>query len=101
MGRFTTIRLPDLKLRPDPVATARGSDTPASKMNADLSLYHAPVTDLFSWRSSDNWNQYQLTDDQIDFFHNHGYLSGIRALNCEQVDALRAELAELTDPNHP
>jgi ectoine hydroxylase-related dioxygenase (phytanoyl-CoA dioxygenase family) len=37
----------------------------------------------------------------VQFFHEQGYLSGIRLLNDEQVEALRADLARLTEPDHP
>ena len=68
----------------------------------DLSHYHHPITQLFERRSNtDDWNQRRLTNNQIEFFHAHGYLAGIRVLNDEQVDVLRKELAELIDPNHP
>jgi ectoine hydroxylase-related dioxygenase (phytanoyl-CoA dioxygenase family) len=67
----------------------------------DLSLHHKPITELFKHPSvAAAWNQYRLSQDQIDFFHANGYLAGIRALNDEQIKVLRAELAELIDPNH-
>jgi ectoine hydroxylase-related dioxygenase (phytanoyl-CoA dioxygenase family) len=68
----------------------------------DLSSQHAPITQLFSRPgASDDWHQYRLTNDQVEFFHANGYLAGIRALNDEQIDALRRDLADLIDPNHP
>lgn len=68
----------------------------------DLSRDHQPLTELFAQPSNANdWNQYRLTDTQLDFFRVNGYLAGIRALNDEQIDALRSELAELIDANHP
>jgi Phytanoyl-CoA dioxygenase (PhyH) len=68
----------------------------------DLSRHHGPVTDLFKAPASrEDWNHYRLTEDQIDFFHTNGYLSGIRVLTDEQIDALRTELAALIDPAHP
>jgi Phytanoyl-CoA dioxygenase (PhyH) len=68
----------------------------------DLSRHHGPVTDLFKVPASrEDWNHYRLTEDQIDFFHTNGYLSGIRVLTDEQIDALRTELAALIDPAHP
>src|SRR5207302_4957568 len=71
-------------------------------MAADLSTHHKSITKLFNWPATANdWNQYRLTDDQIEFFHEQGYLSGIRALNDEQLEALRGELAKLINPNHP
>ncbi|PYS21493.1 MAG: phytanoyl-CoA dioxygenase family protein [Acidobacteria bacterium] len=71
-------------------------------MTADLSRHHRPITDLFESPSRDeDWNQYRLTDDQIQFFQTNGYLTAIRLLNDEQIEVLREELAELIDPSHP
>src|SRR6266566_1624294 len=67
-------------------------------MIEDLSRYHRPITTLFNTDQSD---QYRLTKDQIQFFHTNGYLAGIRLLNDEQIEALRLELAALSDPNNP
>ena len=67
----------------------------------DLSLHHKPLTELFKQPSAAaGWDQYRLTQAQIDFFHANGYLAGIRALNDEQIEVLGAELAQLIDPNH-
>lgn len=68
----------------------------------DLSRYHHPLTNLFP-RAGDNEQQRpcQLTNQQIEFYHENGYLSGVRLLNDQQVDVLRAELSELTNPEHP
>src|SRR5207248_8254021 len=69
---------------------------------ADLSKHHDPITDLFKRPPhADDWEQYRLAKDQIEFFQTNGYLSGIRLLNEEQVEVLCHELAELIDPNHP
>src|SRR5205807_3498058 len=71
-------------------------------MTADLSRHHRPITDLFESPSRDeDWNQYRLTDNQIQFFQTNGYLTGIRLLNDEQIEVLREKLAELIDPSHP
>jgi len=71
-------------------------------MVTDLSRHHEAITKLFKWPpGADDWNQYCLTDDQIDFFHQYGYLAGIRLLDDKQTAVLREELAELIDPNHP
>ena len=76
--------------------------TARSVMVADLSQYHRPLTHLFQKpQSVEAWNQYRLTNDQVEFFHEHGYLAGIRVLNAAQIDALRRELSELIDPDHP
>ena len=71
-------------------------------MIEDLSRYHAPVSDLFPKPLTfTEWESYRLSDEQVNFYREHGYLAGIRILNDDQVQALRAELAQLVDPAHP
>jgi len=71
-------------------------------MVVDLSKHHYPITNLFTASAStEEWEAFRLTNNQIEFFHTHGYLAGIRLLNDEQIETLRAELAGLIDPNHP
>ncbi|HKQ99236.1 MAG TPA: phytanoyl-CoA dioxygenase family protein [Pyrinomonadaceae bacterium] len=71
-------------------------------MANDLSAYHHPLTRLFARpATSEEWNQYRLSDEQLDFFREHGYVSGIRMLDEGQVKVLREELAQLADPVHP
>ena len=71
-------------------------------MISDLSIYHRPLSDLFTQPTNARaWNQYRLNEDQIEFFHTNGYLTGIRVLDDEQIEGLRAELSELIDPHHP
>src|SRR5438094_7698998 len=72
--------------------------TALQTMTDDLSKHHRPITTLFN---TDHAEQYHLTNDQIEFFHTNGYLAGIRLLNDEQIEALRLELAALSDPNNP
>lgn len=67
----------------------------------DLSNSHQPITDLFPQPvTAKEWEQYKLTQDQIDSFNENGYLSGIKLLNDQQIATLQEELAEITDPNH-
>ena len=71
-------------------------------MVEDLSTKHHPVTNLFAWPGKPGqWDQYRLTDQQIDVYQQSGYLPGIRMLSNEQVNTLRCELNALTDPSHP
>jgi ectoine hydroxylase-related dioxygenase (phytanoyl-CoA dioxygenase family) len=71
-------------------------------MIEDLSLRHDLVSDLLALpRSAAEWQRYRLDDEQVHFFHENGYLSGIRILSDEQVERLRSELHELFDPKHP
>src|ERR1700741_151132 len=70
-------------------------------MTEDLSRYHRPLSDLFP---DGDWEKYRLGDEQVNFYHEKGYLAGIRMLNETHHDALRRELAGLGDPapaGHP
>jgi len=71
-------------------------------MSTDLSSFHRPISDLFDApKNPADWKQCRLTDEHVQFFHANGYLAGIRVLNDDQIDVLRAELARLIDPNNP
>jgi ectoine hydroxylase-related dioxygenase (phytanoyl-CoA dioxygenase family) len=68
----------------------------------DLSTIHALVSDLFRWpESKAEWERCKLTDDQVNFFHENGFLAGVKMLDKRQIEILRNELAELADPQHP
>jgi ectoine hydroxylase-related dioxygenase (phytanoyl-CoA dioxygenase family) len=71
-------------------------------MPTDLATRHEPVGSLFPRpHTREEWDRYRLSDDQVAFYHEHGYLSGIKILDDAQVEALRAELAEWFQPDHP
>lgn len=71
-------------------------------MREDLSLYHEPLTGLFpAPAAAEQWGRYRLTDAQVAFYEEQGYLSGVRVFDDEQVGWLRAELSELMSPSHP
>ena len=71
-------------------------------MLEDLSTKHHPVSQMFAWPGSAAvWNRYRLSEGQIEFFKENGYLAGIRVLNDDQVEVLRDELNALTNPAHP
>ncbi len=70
-------------------------------MTEDLSKYHAPLTNIFPAPSSPGeWDEYRLSDEQVAFYEEHGYVAGVRVLDGAQVEALRAELSELMSPSH-
>jgi ectoine hydroxylase-related dioxygenase (phytanoyl-CoA dioxygenase family) len=70
-------------------------------MTADLSTNHELVSDLFSLpESREDWQQYRLSEEQVEFFHTNGYLTGVRILSVDQIDKLREELAAFFDPDH-
>lgn len=68
----------------------------------DLSTVHEMISDLFRWPSSQNeWEQYRLSDEQVSFFRENGYLAGVKMLEDDQIEVLRNELTALGDTNHP
>ena len=71
-------------------------------MPVDLSIYHNPITRLFKHLANrEDWKQYRLTKEQVEFFHHQGYLVGLRILSDRQIETLHTELTELIDPKHP
>ena len=68
----------------------------------DLSDYHHMMSDMFKIpQSEEDWEPYRLTDDQVEFFHQNGYLHNVKLLEEWQVDVLNRELAGIADPAHP
>ncbi len=68
----------------------------------DLSHHHRLISELFTYpQTSEEWEPYRLTEEQVTFFREQGYLPNIKLLDEWQVDALNEELAAIADPNHP
>ena len=68
----------------------------------DLSTRHGLISNLFTVpSSSEEWSRYRLSEEQVKFYGENGYVAGIRVLDDGQVAVLRKELEELTDPSHP
>lgn len=68
----------------------------------DLADYHHLISDIFRQpQTKEEWDPYRLTKEQVSYYHEYGYLSGIKLLKDWQIDVLNDELAEITDPNHP
>lgn len=79
----------------------------------DLSKYHHPIGKLLAKaRASESgdahsssagreWEKFCLSDQQVEFFRENGYLAGVRILSDAQVEVLRGELEELMDPACP
>lgn len=64
----------------------------------DLSEFHQQVSNMFPWpKTADEWDQYRLSNDQLYFFNENGYLPGIKMLNPDQLEILRDELFQLID----
>jgi ectoine hydroxylase-related dioxygenase (phytanoyl-CoA dioxygenase family) len=68
----------------------------------DLSTIHKLIGDLFQWpQKNEEWEQYRLTDEQVRFFNENGYLSSIKMLDEKQIEKIKNELAEIADSKHP
>lgn len=68
----------------------------------DYSTEHQPVSRLFQQpQSPEEWEQYKLSEEQVAFFHENGYLSHIKLLEEWQVDQLNEELTTIAEPAHP
>ncbi len=73
-----------------------------SSPTQDLSTQHHPLSALFDYpQTLKEWEPYRLTDEQVTFFREEGYLANVRLLTDEQVNTLNEELATITDPEHP
>jgi hypothetical protein len=71
-------------------------------MVQDLAVYHQPVSGLFSLPATrEAWQRFRLSAEQVEFFREQGYVSGIRVLDDRQIDQLLEELQQLVDPAHP
>lgn len=67
----------------------------------DLSRCHELVGDLLDLpKTLAEWERYRLTDEQVAYYHEYGYLAGIRILDDRQIEVLRNELAEFFQPEH-
>ncbi|WP_422080406.1 phytanoyl-CoA dioxygenase family protein [Ulvibacterium sp.] len=68
----------------------------------DLADEHGLISNLFKLpKTSEEWDRYRLSDEQVAHFHEYGYLAGIKMLDDAQVEVLRRELEEVIDPDHP
>jgi hypothetical protein len=68
----------------------------------DFSERHTPTGALGQPPTTNqDWQQYRLTDEQIQSFHRDGFIAGVPVLNDDQVEALRTELTGLMEPSDP
>ncbi len=71
-------------------------------MMQDFSDLHAPTGALGSLPAQkQDWQQYRLSDEQVEAFHRDGFLTGVQVLDDHQVETLCAELAGLMETSHP
>lgn len=70
--------------------------------SSDLSKNHQLITDLFKWPAGPSeWERYKLSNEQLSFFQEYGYLSDVKLLEDWQIERLNRELEEIMDPAHP
>jgi hypothetical protein len=70
-------------------------------MMQDFSELHTPTGALGSLPAHKrDWQQYRLSENQVEAFHRDGFLTGVQVLDDHQVEALCTELAGLMEP-HP
>lgn len=71
-------------------------------MIKDLANFHHPISKSFILpQTPEEWEKYKLSSEQVSHFQEYGYLSGIKLLEPDQVDQLRSELEDISDPSHP
>jgi hypothetical protein len=55
----------------------------------DLSQRHGPITELFERPGGRQaWDRYRLSEAQLQFYREHGYVENVRLLSEEQCDLL-------------
>lgn len=70
-------------------------------ISRDLADHSHLVSDIFVWPTSpEEWEQYKLSDEQVAFFNENGYLHNVKLLEEWQVDRLREELVQIMNPNY-
>lgn len=71
-------------------------------MTKDFSELHTPTGALGSPPADKkDWEQYRISQNQVEAFHRDGFLAGVQVLDDHHVDALCTELAGLMEPSHP
>jgi len=70
------------------------------KTTERLERRHEPVTDLFP-RPGDDRSPWALSEEQLSFFHEYGYVKGGRVLEEDQIEALREGLETIRLGENP
>ena len=71
-------------------------------MPNDLSTIHEQLGALLGGsEDTGRFEQFRLSDEQVEFFRENGYLKGVRILGDAQVEKLLADLPGLMDPKSP
>lgn len=71
-------------------------------MMRDLSTVHEPLGAYFeSADAAGVAERFGLSAGQLEYFHQYGYVAGVRLCDDAQVEALLEALARVADPAHP
>ena len=74
----------------------------ATLLNQDLSHHHQLISKLFpQLPAQEAWECYKLSEEQLAFFNEYGYLSHVKILEEEAIAQLQTELEAIRNPNHP
>ena len=69
-------------------------------LSIDLSNFGNPIGNIFEQpKSAAEWEQYVLTEEQVQSFQENGFISGIKILSEDQVGLLNEELVRLQSLN--
>src|SRR5687767_12770681 len=72
------------------------------KKIVDLSQCHELIGGMFpTFSATEAWEKFKLSEDQVNFYKENGYLHNVKIIDESQVDKLNEELSQLMDPNHP
>ncbi len=68
----------------------------------DLATIHEPISNIFPRAHAEtDFTPYSLSQEQIEHFNEFGYVTNVKILDENQVDILRADLDEISDPDNP
>jgi len=62
----------------------------------DFADYDHPINGMFIQpKNAKEWEQYMLSEEQVSFFKENGFVKGIKIMTGEQVDVLNGEILKL------
>ncbi len=68
----------------------------------DLATVHELITELFHWpQTPEEWEQYKLSDEQVNFFKENGFLANVKMIDEKQIALIKSEIEQLADTKHP
>jgi ectoine hydroxylase-related dioxygenase (phytanoyl-CoA dioxygenase family) len=69
--------------------------------SSDLSHIHHLISDLFTAPSTKAaWDTLRLSDEQVQSFHENGFVGQVKLLDERLLEVLKMELDEIADPKH-